>query len=401
MSKSSRIKSRQGASTEAVAQAGIAEVQEILALGSLRTEERRVRVHTFLPEELATDSSFWVKAFNGVQLRCMSPLPKEPDLIVGATEEEFVLYLRQGLSSEQRAILLRHGAAHIALGHIRLGDREIHADRLEQLQLHPTRRWDAQVEALLSRLEAARPPSFAVQGLTEALERLVSGDLDPAMTSALLLLRNYADELVEVPEALSEQAHLFPHQKRGLAELTARLRRFNVAILADSVGLGKTRLACALVRSLKNTGRLSQAAIVTPRKLERNWRKEMAVVSLEEGEDVVLVNKDMLKRWTPEESARAFRGCGLVIVEEAHQDLRNPGNRFHRNLRDGVGLAQGLLVTATPWNNRRGDIFAILSPFVGRRQEWGTAPFSALRKDSGPAGESLKNRTRCFGRSMS
>ena len=72
------------------------------------------------------------------------------------------------------------------------------------------------------------------------------------------------------------------------------------------------------------------------------------MVSLEEGEDVVLVNKDMLKRWTPEESARAFRGCGLVIVEEAHQDLRNPGNRFHRNLRDGVGLAQGLLVTATP-----------------------------------------------------
>ena len=110
-----------------------------------------------------------MKAFNGVQLRCMSPLPKEPDLIVGATEEEFVLYLRQGLSSEQRAVLLRHGAAHIALGHIRLGDREIHADRLEQLQLHPTRRWDAQVEALLSRLEAARPPSFAVQGLTEAL----------------------------------------------------------------------------------------------------------------------------------------------------------------------------------------------------------------------------------------
>ena len=120
-----------------------------MPLGSLRAEECRVRVHTYMPEELATDSSFWVKAFNGVQPRCMSPLSKEPDLIIGATEEEFVLCLRQGLSAEQRAILLRHGAAHIALGHIRLGDREIRADSLEQLQSRPARRWDAQVEALL------------------------------------------------------------------------------------------------------------------------------------------------------------------------------------------------------------------------------------------------------------
>src|SRR2546427_4717874 len=203
MSKPSRAKSRQGDSTDALAQAGVAGVQVILALGGLRIEECRIRVHTYLPEELATDPLFWVKAFNGVQPRCMSPLPKEPDLIIGATEEEFVLCLRQGLSAEQRIVLLRHGAAHIALGHIRLGDRDIHADSLEQLQSRPTRRWDAQVEALLSRLEAVRPPSFAVQGLTEALERLVSGDLDPAMTSALLLLQSYADELVEVPEALS------------------------------------------------------------------------------------------------------------------------------------------------------------------------------------------------------
>jgi N12 class adenine-specific DNA methylase len=182
--------------------------------------------------------------------------------------------------------------------------------------------------------------------------------------SAALLLRSYADELVDIPGALNERAHLFPHQKRGIAELVARLRRFNVALLADSVGLGKTRLACAIVRVLHDMGHIAKAAIVTPRKLERNWRKELAVVALREGDEVVLINKDILKRNTPQEAARALRGFGLVIIEEAHQDLRNPGNRFHRNVRDGAGLAQGLLVTATPWNNRRGDIFAMLSPFV-------------------------------------
>ena len=70
----------------------------------------------------------------------------------------------------------------------------------------------------------------------------------------------------------------------------------------------------------------------------------------------------------------------MVIVEEAHQDLRNPGNRFHRNLRDSAGLAQGLLVTATPWNNRRGDIFAILSPFIRPAPGAGDGVFQCFKK---------------------
>ena len=67
-------------------------------------------------------------------------------------------------------------------------------------------------------------------------------------------------------------------------------------------------------------------------------------------------------------------------MEEAHQDLRNPGSRFHRNLRDSVGLAQGLLVTATPWNNRRGDIFSILSPFVRPLPGSGEGAFDCFKK---------------------
>jgi len=46
MSKPSRTKSRQSGSVNVVAQADVAKVQEILALGGLRAEEHRVRVHT-------------------------------------------------------------------------------------------------------------------------------------------------------------------------------------------------------------------------------------------------------------------------------------------------------------------------------------------------------------------
>src|SRR5262249_45218717 len=180
--------------------------------------------------------------------------------------------------------------------------------------------------------------------------------------------------------ALTEHARLFPHQERGIAELVARLRRFNTAVLADSVGLGKTRTTCAVIRSLRDQQQLTRAAVLTPRKLERNWRIEFAVVGLQKGTDAVLVNKDIFKRLTPQEAASALRGIGLIVVEEAHQDLRNPGNRFHRNVRDAARLAQALLVTATPWNNRRGDIFAILSPFVRTAPGAAEGSFECFKK---------------------
>src|SRR5262249_37903905 len=148
------------------------------------------------------------------------------------------------------------------------------------------------------------------------LARLLTHEVDLPWLSAALLNRSYEDEMVEVPRGLAEHAQLFPHQTRGVAELIARMRRFNVAVLADSVGLGKTRSACAAIRALRDQQRLTRAAVLTPRKLERNWRIEFAVVGLEEGHDVVLVNKDTFKRLTPQEAARAVRGFGLIVVEE-------------------------------------------------------------------------------------
>src|SRR5205085_2298932 len=155
------------------------------------------------------------------------------------------------------------------------------------------------------------------EGLDAVFARLTAGDVEPAHTAAAVLLNAFADELFDTPAAIAELARLFPHQVRGIAELAVRLKRYNVALLADSVGLGKTRLACALIRTLRDRGELKRAAIVTPRKIERNWRIELDVVGLEEGRDVTIINKDAIKRWTPEESAKAFHGHGLFVIEEA------------------------------------------------------------------------------------
>jgi superfamily II DNA or RNA helicase len=326
---------------------------------------RILSVVDFSEGELEQES-FWQSVGLIPKPHFFRPYPTTPDAFVAASTTAFVVAIKRELDTADREFLIKHAITHIALGHVRQGDSMGHWDLLANLRSRKDLPyWDTQVlEHLNPETTADVPEIFFTQGLAEVASRLRSRELDPPHTSAALLLESYKDEVVEVPRALTERAQLFPHQARGVAELVARLRRFNTSVLADSVGLGKTRTTCAVIRMLRDSGSHQVSAILTPRKLERNWRKEMSVVGLREGHDVVLINKDIFKRKSVQDAASQLRGVGLVVVEEAHQDLRNPGSRFHRNLRDAVGLAPGLLVTATPWNNRRGDIFSILSPFV-------------------------------------
>jgi hypothetical protein len=350
----------------------------------LKPEERIVLVRYFRPEEIA-DVTFWTGIGRHIPPRFLRSIEATPDSIITATDDGFLILLREDLDEEKHSFLIEHCVGHIIYGHIRLGDNVAHWDIAEHLlNSHPLCRWDAQVKAHFSARAPRITESFTTDGISEVLARIQEGDIDKPDMSATLLYRTYVDEVIEVPHGLAESAQLFPHQTRGIAEIIARLRRFNTSVLADSVGLGKTRTTCAVILMLRDVSIGNHggktAAILTPRKLERNWRKEMAVVGLQEGQDVVLVNKDIFKRLSAQEAARSLSGFGLIVVEEAHQDLRNPGSRFHRNLRDSVGVKPGLLVTATPWNNRRGDIFSILSPFVRPQPGIAEGAFECFKK---------------------
>ena len=345
-------------------------VSELLEEVGLKSEERKITIRYFAPSDYANEA-LWTSLNVAAPPRFVRPPETVPDSILCANDSRFFILLRDDLPSPDGNFLIKHCVGHIAHGHIRLGDNFAHWDFVSQLRNgRPARRWDAQVAQFFKTSEPVITESFRTEGLGEVLTRLQTRETNAKWMSAALLYGTYRNEVVEVPRNLAEMAQLFPHQTRGIAETVARLRRFNASVLADSVGLGKTRTTCAAIRVLRDnngvghSGRRATAVILTPRKLERNWRKELSVVGLLEGRDVIFVNKDIFKRFSAQEAARAVSGVGLIVVEEAHQDLRNPGSRFHRNLRASVGTTPGLLVTATPWNNRRGDIFSILSPFV-------------------------------------
>jgi SNF2 family DNA or RNA helicase len=63
-------------------------------------------------------------------------------------------------------------------------------------------------------------------------------------------------------------------QRASVAQLAARIRSGQrAALLADEVGMGKTRIAVALISAVRNAG--GRAAIVLPAGLGVQWQKEL------------------------------------------------------------------------------------------------------------------------------
>jgi superfamily II DNA or RNA helicase len=63
---------------------------------------------------------------------------------------------------------------------------------------------------------------------------------------------------------------LFEFQQKGVLSLIKMLNKYNGAILADAVGLGKTWSALAVIKHFQNKG--YKTVLLVPKKLEQNWR---------------------------------------------------------------------------------------------------------------------------------
>lgn len=292
----------------------------------------------------------------------------------------YIFYFADNLVPDDIYYLLVHTYGHLVLGHLRKGDFYSHYDVLSDLQSPggSRRRWDQVVQAkqhlwfqpLPLNEDRIAPIEWQLPGFAEALERLQNNRLDGSALVIQAAASRYGTYLLQVDYDMERDAELFPHQMRGAVELAVRLQKLGVALLADSVGLGKTRTTATLIKLLRQHQLIRQAAVLTPSKLEHNWQAELKKLQLHVGSpgdeyaDVIVINKDKFKRLDPTQAKLQVRGCDLLIVEEAHQDMRNVNNKFHRNIRDVATDKYGLLITATPWNNRRGDIFAMLQPFA-------------------------------------
>ncbi|HEX6628743.1 MAG TPA: helicase-related protein [Gemmatimonadaceae bacterium] len=169
---------------------------------------------------------------------------------------------------------------------------------------------------------------------------------------------------------------LHSHQVSALQRVNDAIDRFNGALLCDEVGMGKTYVAIAVAR------RFARCLVVAPASLASMWRSALATtdskadiltfeaLSRSDADDYRrvrapgAVNPDCSPK-VPE-TDRTSGSYELVIVDEAHH-TRNPRTNRYLSLEQLTRDARVLLLSATPIHNRRHDLVALLSLFLGSR----------------------------------
>lgn len=159
---------------------------------------------------------------------------------------------------------------------------------------------------------------------------------------------------------------LYDFQKKGVLSLIRMLQKYNGAILADAVGLGKTWSALAVIKFFQMQGR--EVILLCPKKLESNWRryKEDQASKFETDKLKFFIrfhtdmNSDRLNSY--HDRADKFF-CDdkpkLIVIDESH-NLRNDKSNRYKFLVDQILKKNQdikvLLISATPINNSLNDV---------------------------------------------
>jgi hypothetical protein len=241
--------------------------------------------------------------------------------------------------------------------------------------------YDVSSEKPLSVSFDLKIPEFSeIEGFKQAVELILAGKHGQPQ-DFLYWLAMQRPHLLRVKESgildkLVDRGILFEHQKSGAQHCLRVMQDFGVAVCADAVGLGKTRLAAAVAKLYCHEKGQAKVAIVAAKKLHDNWEREMTELGFRGNHlDYELYNKNLmsLKGNRFLDDFNRYGGADLIVIDEAHEGIRNYRNRIHQiclqiqqSDRAKDRERHFLLLTATPWNNRREDIYNILSPFLSR-----------------------------------
>lgn len=159
---------------------------------------------------------------------------------------------------------------------------------------------------------------------------------------------------------------LYEFQKKGVLSLIRMLQKYNGAILADAVGLGKTWSALAVIKFFQLQGR--EVLLLCPKKLEHNWRRYLKHQNSRFEKDqfdfFIRFHTDMGEYRVEKYTDRADKYFTndkpkLIVIDESH-NLRNDKSSRYKFLLEHI-LKENedvkvLLLSATPINNSINDI---------------------------------------------
>ena len=167
---------------------------------------------------------------------------------------------------------------------------------------------------------------------------------------------------------------LYSFQKDAVLTIISKLEQYNGCILADSVGLGKTFSALAVIKYYENRNR--NVLVLCPKKLTDNWRTfrenyRNNPIAADRLRYDVLFHTDLSREHgfsgNIDLDKLNWENYDLIVIDESH-NFRNGGevygeemreNRYlrllNRVIRPGV-KTKALMLSATPVNNRFTDL---------------------------------------------
>ncbi|WP_408932124.1 helicase-related protein [Corynebacterium sp. YSMAA1_1_D6] len=165
---------------------------------------------------------------------------------------------------------------------------------------------------------------------------------------------------------------LLEHQTTAVKTLARRIMQRRGTMLGDVVGLGKTLTAIAVALMLRDNHGF-QPLVICPKNLQSMWEEHLKAYDLPGR----VVPYSMVHTVLP--TLPRFR---FVIVDESHT-LRNEGTRTYNAVQKYLHENEShvLLLTATPYNLKYGDVANQLALFLDEDEDLGLTPEFALQRN--------------------
>lgn len=227
-----------------------------------------------------------------------------------------------------------------------------------------------------------------IQDVTEEVLECISTaykENSPELIYFIALYNIFAEFLDDITDILPNEAtgfknskiwgKLYEFQKQAALGIINKLEKYNGCILADSVGLGKTFTALAVIKYYEN--RNKNVLVLCPKKLAANWNTykdnyDNNPIVEDRLSYKVLFHSDLSRDRGESNGTDLARlnwhNYDLIVIDESH-NFRNGAsssaatqgkeNRYERLLNRAIRLGvktKVLMLSATPVNNRFTDL---------------------------------------------
>ena len=146
---------------------------------------------------------------------------------------------------------------------------------------------------------------------------------------------------------------LFDYQIKNANSVVRKLHKNGVALLCDSVGLGKTITALEVIQRYKNKG--LRVVVICPKSLENQWEEECRRHKI----DIKILSLQNLDKINREMSFDKYSPVSLFVIDESHNLRTGSESKRYETIRGWIKQnkkSHVLMLTATPINNCLSDL---------------------------------------------